>query len=685
MAALAALAAGCKDPVPPNTQPVTSSSGPTPITINEDCPAGDGWLPMDGGATPPPPMVTPPPHPDTECAFYRGAYQNFLIATAPLANGDPNLVNYATIDDAFVSSYNTNHRRNTGDSSADPYGPGGVAGATAARLGPATGKAWLGAVHQAGGRQIVVDQGHHTLYYGLHMNQAFVDFVKANHLDTISGDDAGVGGILHVDPNLQFPPGVAEFKSAWADIDPRDFPDATGNYGNPNATVPPPTDFTSDPGDYSNYITTMAWVPWLTQDPTTHAISEDPEHPVLRRVALVAIHCVYTLPGHPEFIWGSVQHVNLKEIDPAPLAFAGVTVYGMPDSQPNATGPDGGAVLVNPNDPSTDPSNVMLPPDSTHSYLLYKAGTPESAANVPLSDSQLILNEATQTFMGTPTSVFRVFPGSKADQLAPDSAIFSLNSNLNTLFGIAVDAGVMNPSIDKRLNYRLVAAVWMDKPDLFVLGTKQADGTYLGASLQNDDPASPNPLVSAAGFFPAGTPGTASMDPASSTISQGVSCGTPLPPKPLSGDAPGATGYNNTVPGCDTRADQLALPTALHPEFYDDGGRINPLQDFQNHVQGTDSPFSILGGEDRLSSTSMETFTQNNNFHNCFSCHNTQPINANGVSQDPSCIASTSANPLPGCLSFTTIPFGAKINVSHMFSEYILGEQAAAARHANGN
>ena len=66
----------------------------------------------------------------------------------------------------------------------------------------------------------------------------------------------------------------------------------------------------------------------------------------------------------------------------------------------------------------------------------------------------------------------------------------------------------------------------------------------------------------------------------------------------------------------------------------------------------------------------METYTQNNTFHNCFSCHNTQPINASGVNQPPSCFGNP---PPPGCAP-TTIPFAAKINVSHMFSEFILGE-----------
>ena len=72
----------------------------------------------------------------------------------------------------------------------------------------------------------------------------------------------------------------------------------------------------------------------------------------------------------------------------------------------------------------------------------------------------------------------------------------------------------------------------------------------------------------------------------------------------------------------------------------------------------------------------METFTQNNTFHNCFACHNTQPVGAYGVSQNPACLA---ASPPAGCVA-SLIPFAAKINVSHMFSEFILREYEAAER-----
>jgi len=43
-------------------------------------------------------------------------------------------------------------------------------------------------------------------------------------------------------------------------------------------------------------------------------------------------------------------------------------------------------------------------------------------------------------------------------------------------------------------------------------------------------------------------------------------------------------------------------------------------------------PYSILAGEDRMSSTAMESFTQaEGTFENCFRCHDTHAITANGV------------------------------------------------------
>jgi hypothetical protein len=657
--ALGALAclASCKDPTTFDaTKLGASSSDGGPMTqsvppFNEDCPAGDDWIPASGGPPPPVRMFTPPPHPDTECPFYRGAYQNFLIATTPLADGTPAIVRYATLDDAFITSKPNHLIRNTGDPSADPYAnPSGASGAITVRQNPtATGKAWLGAVRQAGQRNVLVDQNHHSLYYGIHMNQAFVDFIKANGLQTVNG-------ILNVDPNLEFPAGLVEFKSAWTDIDPLDFRDKNGNLGTPNGIVPKPNDvYASDPGDYSNYITTNAWIPWLSQDPVTGEIKEDADHPVLRKMALVAIHCVYTFPGHPEFVWGSIQHVNINEIDPAAQAFAGVETLGAPDSQPNTLGPGGTPAL-----PSLgDQGNTMVTVSpSMHNFLLFQGGTPENKANQALNEGIgpgfLTFEEKTQSFPNQQTSAYRVFPGAKSTTLAPDSAVFSLNSNINALFKSAIDSKLIDPNVDKRQHYRLVAAVWMDKPAFFGLGDKQADGTYPGMLLQNDDTS---PLVIGAKQNPP------NIYP---NVSQGTFCGTPLDPTNTSGDSPRATGFNNTVPGCVTRADSLDLVDAgaIAPVTGPDGrfAPADPSKDFATVQAGTDSEFSILGGEDRLSSTAMETFTQTGQFNNCFTCHNTQPVTVNGT---PASLASS----VP-----VLIPRSAKLNVSHLFSEFVLRE-----------
>ncbi|MGO8996400.1 MAG: hypothetical protein ACLQVI_24055 [Polyangiaceae bacterium] len=581
-----AIAASCTDPT--SFRPaVAGADAGAPITAAEDCPASAEWFPANGGATPPVRMFVPTPHPDTECPFYRGAYQNFLIATQPQPGGDPAIVSYPTIDDAFVGA---------------PHGVRNTAQ-----------RAWLGAVRQAGERQVLIDQDHHTLYYGIHMNQAFVDFIRANNLQTVNG-------ILQVDPYLSFPPGLVEFKTAWKDIDPGDFP---------GGVVPPPGGYPGDPGDYSNYITTHAWVPTLSQDPSTGTIVEDPNNPRLIKVALVAIHSVYTLPGHPEFVWGSVQHVNVHAIDPTATAVQGAPMSGAPDDQPNTPALP---VITQPDGAPGDPDNLDVTTVLSQSkFLLYAAGTPENAANQAYTNQELKLDPTTQSFPGQQTSIYRMFPGSKSQQLGPDTAIISLNQNLAS---IAAQQAA-NGAIDVRLNYRIVAAVWMDKPALFGLGANGA-----GISIQNDDGT--NPL-----FVDAVADGGVHPE-----LNEGTSCGTPIGPNGGSGDVPGAT---NTVPGCVTRADLLASA----------GPGTSAAQAITNDflANGTDSPFSILGGEDRLSSTSMESFTQApNSFPNCFSCHNTQPITTNGTPsyRDPT--------------TQVLLPRPALINVSHIFSEFILRE-----------
>jgi hypothetical protein len=466
---LACLAA-CSDPYPPDT---------TPPEEEEICAASADWLPDTPGMQ----LFKPLPHPAGECPFYRGGWQNFLIATQPDAQGVPAIRSFATIDDTFVHS----------------------------KALPAN-RAWLGDIKQAGGRQILVDQNGNSLYYGIHFNKAFVDFVNKNNLRTKDG-------IVNADPNLFFPAGVVEYKSAWQVVE--------GNM---------PTD---------NWITVKTTVPTLGTDAQGN-LTEDRNTPRTVTLRLLALHSVFTLPGHPEFIWATFAHIDDNGDD---------------DIAPHFT-----------NNPDlADPYNLKKKDVvAMKDLVLYKAGTAADSGNQPIAEKDLKLDKATQKFTGQQTSIYRMFPASKSNTTHADDAISSLNFNVAHVFKTAVAAGKLSPN-DKRMHYKLIGAVWMDKPAHF----------KLDKPLQNDE----------------------------------------------------------------------SSPFAHESDF------LKSLQE-----EGSDSAFSILAGEDRLSSTAMESFTQGPaSFPNCFSCHNTQAVTAKGV-------------PLNKDRNGVKLLDPKLINVSHVFSQFLLDD-----------
>jgi hypothetical protein len=458
----------------------------------EVCASSEEWLPN----TPALPMFKPLPHPAGECPFYRGGWQNFLIATQPDAKGVPAIRFYPTIDDVFKP--------------AKPHGAN---------------RSWLGDIKQAGGRAILIDQNGRTIYYGIHVNPAFVNFVKANHLETAQG-------IRDADPRLFFPAGVVEFKSAWQEVDPAD------------PTLP-------------DYISVRAPVPRLKQ--VNGKIIEDRNSPREATLRLLALHVVFTYPGHPEFIWSTFEHST-----------------GSPDTKA-ADGKRNVATTGGVNPLDSDPLNKN---DNTvvceEGHILCKQGTRANEGNSPIEEPMLRFDEATQTFPGQQTSIYRMFPASKSNTIEPDAAISSLNHNVEALFQEAEADGRLKAN-DKRGHYRLVGAQWMDKPAYF----------KLDSPLQNDET---NPFVEKIG--------------------------------------------------------RDALLKAIQTD-------------------GSDSDFSILAGEDRLSSTAMESFTQApDSFTNCFSCHNTQAVTAKGVSFKRDVDGTKLLDPK-------------QINVSHVFSQFLLEESEA--------
>jgi hypothetical protein len=273
----------------------------------------------------------------------------------------------------------------------------------------------------------LIDQKGRFVYYAIHVNPDFADFVHQNGL-------ASPEAIRNADPKLSFPSSsadaskhVVEYKSAWMIVD----------------SANPP----------ANYFVVDALVPHfeITNGGFVQSKGAD-NQPVFDqvKVALLALHVVFTLPGHPEMIWSTFEHVHLDA--------QGVSVR---DNAP--------AALDNPSSTSAD---LVI---STQDFPLYTASTTAKNANKALSPADMVSfwNETRQAFLRpdgsfAQTSVFRPYPGSKPDGHKPDdraedSEIVLINNNATAMFTKAKADNKITDA-DKRQFYRLVGATWLDQP-----------------------------------------------------------------------------------------------------------------------------------------------------------------------------------------------------------------------------
>jgi hypothetical protein len=476
-------------PVPIDPGPICNQVPAPPGADEEDevCPDAlvntANWFPV----TPPVNPCFPLPHPETECPFYEFGFQHFLIATQPKNDqiGTPDFLNWATIENTF------------GEGAGKPHPEGApilAAGVT-----------------QAGQRQILVDQNRNPVYYGLHFNKVFVDFVNKYQLTTVDG-------IKRASPELQFPVGAVTLKSAWQLI--------------PQGQQPNP-----------NMIRAQVRVPTLRY--VNGEVSEDHANLRIVNAQLLTIHVVYTIPGHPEFLWATFEAVDARNNSlVAPSARDLPPRFSQaPFVQNLDTGIFGQGIFA------------LFPRGGRTTGLQVPVG--QNASGVPAN----VFDVATQTF-AQPTPVYRVYRGSLSHETDLDAAVDLINEGIKARFNDTRLPQNQQPdrAIDRRGSYSLVGAIWLDVP-------KKSFGT--NKVLVND----PN-------------------DP-------GV------------------------------------------------------LQD------GPESPASITGGEDRLSSTAIESFTQaDTSFPNCLECHNSQSSTAKGVPAQKDQGSPVLIEPK-------------QINVSHIFNEFI--------------
>jgi hypothetical protein len=378
----------------------------TPLkSQNASCAADPTWLPK----TPPPTFAGPPPaHPAPDCPFYQAAWQTFLYVTQNDSSGKPTFLSYATIEKAFGK----------GAASFKGFAPlrQGVLSLAPRTLQSPNGTPTVGAGPiQAGGLQgLLIDQEGRPIFYAIHMNQQFENFIQKNHLSSPSA-------VQTAKRDIQFDAGTVELKSAWMVVDPKHPP--------------------------ANYITTPASVPHLKVS-NGKIVVDASAPPEPATVALLAIHVVFVLKGHPEMIWSSFEHIDAN---------------GQPDSAPIA---------------SDIPSKIIGDPVvSQKDYVLYKAGTSYSKTNIPASDADMAqsFDEVSQSFTKgghlLQTSIIRSYPASKIKDINIDDDVASLNASMLKLFDSIGPMGKTDP----RRNYQLVGAVWLDDPKTFGVGKKFAN------------------------------------------------------------------------------------------------------------------------------------------------------------------------------------------------------------------
>ena len=203
------------------------------------------------------------------CNFHRWSWQTFLWLTQRV-NGDLRFITQMSSD---FTPFNV-----TDFKGANPPGWLDRRGGTL-RLRPRDTKPVAirskPLMNQPGDNGILIDQQGHAVYFAIHINKIYFDFiVKRQYYDPDILEKAS--------PVDKFPVGTLEVKSAWRIV--------------------------NDGEDTSGFYTTTAEIQPLQATPGGVTVVEDPSKSCSKTVALVGFHVAGVLEGHPEFVWATFEH-----------------------------------------------------------------------------------------------------------------------------------------------------------------------------------------------------------------------------------------------------------------------------------------------------------------------------------------------------------------------------------------
>jgi len=360
----------------------------------EDCPIPPGirFLPTTMAPTNRLPPILPGKDLPADCEFYRWAWQTFLYVT-DRGKARPRFLEYPTFESVFKMPHSPLFARQEG-----PLLSLAPRTAQYANKSPAP-PPGITDLEQALSEKVLIDLRGNPVWYQIHLNPAFSEFVSANDLTNVTT-------LTNIPPDLEFRTGSVELKSAWTIID----------------------------GPSPDFITADALVPVFKKD-SQGKVTRDGTKTRQVKVALLSLHVVGVIDGHPEFIWATFEHTSRTKNK------AGLRIRDVA--------------------PSADANGQKVMNEGI-TYRLYPGTTSGASAPVPGANdggklADLNLDPSTQKF-SPPSAIFRVFPFSVQDRSATeeDPAIISLNTHVQKAF-----EGLQG---DLRENYSLVGATWLNKP-----------------------------------------------------------------------------------------------------------------------------------------------------------------------------------------------------------------------------
>jgi hypothetical protein len=410
LAALAALACAPAYALPPELQYVQSGCSITPKEFNTWFQSGSvsqgGMVKFADGLA----FSTSPDN----CDFYKWAHQMFLWITSPTAGGivldSPTFYDVNFTDTGAVYVPNgpgaPGNRFDLRHAKPQNFQPGG----------------------QAGGGDTLLSLNGSLVYFGVHANDVYAWFNTAVTNGAISGDapfpttQSELASILNYassrGSNLSDGNALTlELKTAWVDA----------------TTV-------KDVGDY---ITMTAAVPNYVRNGTSVWKIDRTTPSVTKTLALVGLHVVGPVAGHPEMVWATFEH--------------------------GSNAPDNSFYF------NTAQGPQEIPYNSAGTWNFMSNGGSQTGALVPqmtvTSDGSI---QATKGNSISQNNVYRVNPWGNAPTAASavdNSELISLNIDIGILLALNKDV---------RSNYLQIGAIWTSDGSIPSSGT---DSKLAGSKL----------------------------------------------------------------------------------------------------------------------------------------------------------------------------------------------------------